>query len=118
MKLFIATFAVCLLPTWAYPLSGSELYDICSANTSATSPDICAAYLRGYVDGSSSEQARSDAGLPQFCFPIGSVSPTQARLIVRKYFQDHPWSLNKDAAFLVSMALVDAFPCPSTRKSN
>ncbi len=77
----------------------------------------CTSYLQGFVDGFSLEQARADAGLPPFCFPLGSVSVTQARLIVQRYLKDHPWNLHKDAGFLISMALVDAFPCPSS-KSN
>ena len=44
------------------------------------------------------------------CPPAGTT-PTQARLIVEKYMQDHPENLHLPAQDIVFAAAEQAFPC-------
>lgn len=45
------------------------------------------------------------------CPPGGGMKNMEVLKIVVKYLEDHPADLHIDGAFLVNMALFDAYPC-------
>ena len=45
------------------------------------------------------------------CPPGGGMQNMDVLKIVVKYLEDHPTDLHMDGAFLVNMALFDAYPC-------
>jgi hypothetical protein len=49
------------------------------------------------------------------CPPKEGIAVDQARLVIDKYFREHPEKLHEEAGFLAAEAFMAAFPC---RKSN
>jgi len=69
----------------------------------------CTAYVAGYLDAL---HLMSDLGKGRlFCQPEDRLSVTQAERIFTKYLEAHPEQLHKSAEFLLSLSLVEAFPC-------
>jgi hypothetical protein len=91
---------------WAEPVPG---------NTTA-SQEYDGAYCMGYIDaildvGARWKTTETPSGKAiHFCLPTG-VPSDQARKIVRKYLEQHPEKLHWEADQLITLALVDAFPC-------
>jgi hypothetical protein len=86
--------------------TGDELKALCDAGKAA-----CDAYILGVADGINLEQAWWDA--PRiYCFPE-HVTFGQAAAVVKKYLQDHPEYVRRQAAELVALSLSYTFPCES-----
>lgn len=85
-------------------LTGTDLYRACA---SANPPDqlVCAAYVAGFVQGSS-------IGARTYCAPM-EITGEQSVLIITKYLRDHPEELHYSAAILADIALAKAYPCRS-----
>ena len=90
--------------TLTFTMAGNQLYTFCE-----TDSPPCAYYISGVIDFLNfRSQASNDPGV---CAPAGT-SITPLRLAFRKYADQHPELLSYNAAMLVSVAEVEAFPCP------
>jgi hypothetical protein len=79
---------------------------------------VCAGYLTGFEDGFTSgveimkEKSRyTGSSRSLFCIPPNNVPLKQVLRIVVKWLQDHPEDLHLPSDWLVTAALVNAFPC-------
>ena len=87
-----------------FTMAGNQLYTYCE-----TDSPPCAYYISGVIDFLNfRSQASNDPGV---CAPAGTPI-TPLRLAFRKYADQHPALLSYSAAMLVSVAEVEAFPCP------
>ena len=86
--------------------SGNKLKTECFSD-SPVERGLCMGYVIGVADNNSF----------LICAPSGSggVTVGQFRDIVKKYFDDNPAQLHKDADVLVLSALQQAFPCPKKK---
>lgn len=67
----------------------------------------CAGYVVGVVDSLISVNLTSKR---MYCIPTNADNDQLVR-VVSKYLNDNPAKLNEPASFLVTGAMVDAFPC-------
>ena len=88
-------------------LNGNALLARCDQNREA-----CEMYVAGNFD--QLQLTTAAMGRIAIC-PSKDVTMAQATDVVLKYLADHPDSRDKVAPFLVSMALVQAFPCTKRR---
>jgi len=90
--------------TLTFTMAANQLYTYCE-----TDSPPCAYYISGVIDFLNfRSQASNDPGV---CAPAGTPI-TPLRLAFRNYADRHPELLNYSAAMLVSVAEVEAFPCP------
>jgi hypothetical protein len=92
----------------ANALSGLELYRTCNTKPLEIA---CMAYIRGVLDGMQAGRALAKENPPLYCPPPQGTPADQARLIIEKYFKEHPDELQEGAGALAMAALVKAFPC-------
>jgi Rap1a immunity proteins len=89
-------------PALAY-VTGNKLFSLCSPEIR----DACHAYIVGVVDALSFHGPEGG-----FCLP-SLVSNGQLTDIATSYMRAHPEIREKPAAYLVKLALTEAFPCKS-----
>lgn len=106
-------FLLVLSVSRASALSGLELHQYCHEKDQEIA---CVAYIRGLLDGMQAGAVLAKASPPLYCPPHGGIPTDQGRLIVDKYFRDHPEELQEGAGPLVMAAIAKAFPCQP--KSN
>jgi hypothetical protein len=99
----------CLLgasPVAAQGLTGNELFADCTESSRSPKYWLCSGYVRGIAEA----RQGSTAGTWRYCPPEGA---TQEQLmdVVVKYLRESPASRHKPAVLLVSLALIDAWPC-------
>jgi len=75
----------------------------------------CIGYVEGIVDGISEEVAYAHAMTEKeppspFCLPEEAENGQLIRIVL-KYIGNHPEEAHKRTAFLISLAMKDAFPC-------
>jgi Rap1a immunity proteins len=87
-----------------FTMTANQLYAYCD-----TDSPPCAYYISGVIDFLNFRSQASNE--PGVCAPAGT-SITPLRLSFRNYAEQHPELLNLNAAMLVSVAEVEAFPCP------
>jgi hypothetical protein len=93
----------------ANALSGLELYRTCHARDVA-----CMAYIRGVLDGMQAGDALAKQNPPLYCPPHEGIPADQGKLVIEKYFREHPGELQEGAGVLAMAALMKAFPCSLT----
>lgn len=81
--------------------SGNKLKENCESAQGTYRNALCMGYIIGVAD----------ANATSICSPLG-VTKGQYESIVKKYLNDNPALLHKDADILVMGALSLAFPCP------
>lgn len=95
------------------------LYQTCSSEDDGMKA-ICVAYLRGFLYGVRFGEAMQKRGHP-ICL-AKSMDPMTARLIVKKFIEDNPKTLDADGPsggeITTLMALAAAYPCPAEANSN
>ena len=98
----IAALAMLLGSPTSYAdfITGNELVEYCD-ESNLYDTGICYGYVIGMSDGIDGKVA---------CIPDG-VTARQVMSIVKKYLKENPGSLHIGAKFLVSLALMKAFPC-------
>ena len=89
-------------PALAY-ITGNKLFSLCSPEIR----DVCNAYIVGVVDALSFHGPEGG-----FCLP-NLVTNGQLTDITTSYMRAHSEIRNKPAAYLVKLALTEAFPCKS-----
>ncbi len=96
---------VCSLASNLLATNGNELLEYCqTALTEAPGDASSIGYCFGYVGGA------SDALPWDFCPPEGVDGEQRIRVVV-KYLEDNPKVLHHNAADLIHMAFLEAFPC-------
>ena len=104
-KLLLLFF--CLISTSAVAQlqfnKGNALKEYCQS-TNVYEMGFCIGYVVGVADNNAMS----------ICMPPG-VSQGQIRDIVKKYLNDNPAQLHRDADVLVLNALQQAFPCPKKK---
>jgi hypothetical protein len=87
--------------------SGNKLKTHCAQKDSIFDSAFCMGYIIGVADNNSF----------LICAPGGSGGVTQGQFtdIVKKYLNDNPAQLHRDADVLVLDALKQAFPCPKKK---
>lgn len=111
-KVAVATVAIAVVSIGSPAIAQSQdgltgnalLRTICDRQGEST----CLAYIRGVAEGLKVSEGSGAARL--FCLPVGG-DYGQARDVVVKYLNDHPEQRHYPAAYLVSFALTQAFPC-------
>ena len=87
--------------------TGADLKSACTDNQ-----DICDFWITSFLLRAFGSQAIAQQGnLTVVSCPPAGTTPTQARLIVEKYMQDHPENLHLPAQDIVFAAAGLAFPC-------
>jgi len=81
----------------------------------------CVAYTEGVIDGVVSEAAyvnvKTGKETPEpYCLP--KAESGQLVRIVLKYIRNHPEEAHQPTAFLIVVALQEAFPCATEKKGN
>lgn len=88
---------------WISNTSGKMLSSVCTSTAGDGKQfDACSAYILGVSDGLALQGA--------FCAPLSNTASDHVA-IVRKYLDQHPAELDKQAATLIKGALAKAFPC-------
>lgn len=83
-------------------IAGDERANLSNPKTTDyMSSSLLQGYVRGVLD--------STSGLT--CIPSG-VTLGQSMAVVKKYLRDHPENWNWKASWIVSVAIMEAFPCP------
>jgi hypothetical protein len=117
VKLFEMAVIVGLFATWmaepANAFTGAEFYRACAGKGRVTSDVSCKAYTRGFVDGMTMGAATGKTAA-KFCPPKGGISDEQSRLDIERYLKDHPEDLHDEAGLMAGVALLQAFPCPTS----
>ncbi|WP_152036321.1 Rap1a/Tai family immunity protein [Bradyrhizobium ottawaense] len=116
MRLRLAAVASLMLlyePQRALALSGAELYQACNEKNDSAGDLFCNAYMRGFLEGMTTGIGIREAlGASAYCPPQEqAISVTQGRLIAKQYFRENPQKLHTDAALILGLALIQAFPC-------
>jgi len=88
--------------SYAAILSGNKLLESCELDDASFRDGVCYGYVFGVFD------VMQDV---KVCEPVG-VTGKQLTGIVRKYLKENPENLHLNAAFLVTLALSEVFPCP------
>jgi len=83
--------------------------------------NFCMGYVRGALDPiafwESTDKTKNVKGpFVRACLPEAGVQTGQGIRIVVKYLKEHPEFLHNERLFLVSQALMDAFPCKQRLK--
>lgn len=106
-------------PQCAFALSGAELYQACESKTDSVGDLFCNTYMRGFLEGMTTAIGiRDGLGPIGYCPPQErAISVIQGRLIADKYFRENPQKLHTEAALLLGLALVAAFPCGNSNGS-
>lgn len=97
------------LPADKPGFSGEDLRHLCASEDTFAST-ICTSYLSGYVEGHEVTVQVSKAQRV-FCLPAGGVTGANLGLVVDKWLDEHPQRLHEAALGLVTLALIDAYPC-------
>lgn len=97
---FLLALPAGALPASAQYQTGNSLYEYCDRGAETFFEGVCAGYIIGVIDS-----ATSGACLPQ------KVPIRQLIDVVHKYLQDAPRERHFVGALLVSLALMEAFPC-------
>lgn len=105
--------AVLASPTWAATLTGNKLEQFCSSPTGSPGQLACVMYIQGFVGGIEAGDGTKVKDKRAWCFPDGSTVG-QSKLVVQKYMRDNPQDLHNEAAVVVGIALVQAFPCKNS----
>ena len=82
--------------------TGNKLVENCEPDDATFTDGECYGYVFGVFD------VMQDV---KVCEPVG-VTGKQLTEIVRKYLKENPENLHLNAAFLVTLALSEVFPCP------
>jgi hypothetical protein len=109
-----------ITPAYAAEFKAIDLYKLC--NGVAGTPDdsdICLAYIRGITQGiylglyqgRMYERAKMKDCLPTPQNGQQPIDVTQAMLIIKKFFADHPERLNEPDSTLAMEALLKGFHC-------
>jgi hypothetical protein len=108
----VGVLSLCSLPEAHAGFSGRNLYDACNRvkNGNRTDEAACITYIRGFLDGFSLSQVRSQRGF-RACPPEKPITPARAELILRKFMVDHPNPLDQPAAIVAIAALATEFAC-------
>jgi hypothetical protein len=87
--------------------TGNNLKSDCFRENGTFNSGFCMGYIIGVADNNSYK----------ICAPggQGGVTQGQFRDIVKKYLNDNPAQLHRDADILVLNALQQAFPCPENK---
>jgi len=96
-----------------YYLDGDGLLKKCEMYNNAQNNDAISFVCPGYIMGVADEQKTLtyDREMkPYWCVPV-NASAGQLVRIVTKHLQENPKDLHLSASGLVSLALIDAFPC-------
>jgi hypothetical protein len=96
-------------PGQILPTSGNVYLSRCEKEQAR--PIECFSYVAGVVDGLKMMQ------VPMYCAPDGVTYAQDVRIAV-KYMQYNPKYLAAETRYLVTSALVDAFPCPVNNRSG
>jgi len=88
--------------SYAALISGNKLFEDCEQDGETVAVGVCYGYVFGVFD------VMQDV---KVCEPVG-VTGKQLTGIVRKYLKENPENLHLNAAFLVTLALSEVFPCP------
>ena len=119
MKYYITLFILFFsLETKA--MSGNGFITICDANKTQSADFICMAYLQAGIDSvlngqktyqSFSEEIRKAIAkkMPVSCMP--NIETNQAKMILMKWYRDHPDKLDNYAISEIIPALQYSFPC-------
>jgi hypothetical protein len=113
--------AMIIIPSWATAMDGNEMLSKCKAAwtepvSSTSFQEYDGAYCMGYIDAVVDVEATwKDVEAPSskavhFCMPTG-VTSDQSRKVVKKYLEQHPEKLHWKADRLITLALIEAFPC-------
>ena len=127
-RLAVVTLAISVLAPGASlsePLSGNQLYAVCTSSDQATSA-FCIGYVIGETEGqflgglmlylnSHPESRDSDyndhaSRVFGYCVPK-NASNAQLRDVVVKFLRENPERRHETARFLVMESYVAAFPC-------
>jgi hypothetical protein len=92
-----------------------KFYQDCTGLPGSSGKLGCAAYITGLVDGLMIGKTLAGTKLT-FC-PPKDLTTLQAQLIIEKFIQDQPKSLNKTADIVSVAAMTAAYPCPA-KNSN
>jgi hypothetical protein len=91
-----AALAALSVASPASSLTAAELYRICTQPRNSN-PDIgCNYYILGLTDGNFLGDSMASSG-NRFCAPKNGVDHAQARLVIEKFFRDHPEELHEEA---------------------
>jgi hypothetical protein len=71
-----------------------------------TDAEYCSGYARGFVDGI----AVANGTTGTICVPP-AVTTEEIVRVVEKYMDDHPEDLHENRAYLMTSALLKAYPC-------
>jgi hypothetical protein len=96
-------------PGQILPTSGNVYLSRCEKEQAR--PIECFSYVAGVVDGLKMTPA------PVYCAPEGVTYAQDVRIAV-KYMQDNPKYLAAETRYLITSALVDAFPCPAADRPD
>jgi len=92
-------------------LTGNDLYADCEK----LSPK-CMGYIMGVVDlRQLIDKYSGGVDFIKYCLPDNSTDK-QISLVYENYYKKHPEQGATMASFLVTVALTEAFPCPTPRK--
>jgi hypothetical protein len=72
----------------------------------------CLGLVQGVINTHQFYQAKFKNRAPWVCIPETGITNGQGAEIVRKYLVNHPEQRSKDSSLLVTLALLNTFPCP------
>jgi hypothetical protein len=101
-------FAAWPAPSKAYFISGNDLWEFCDPAKGEAGKAGCSGFILGVVDGQGA--FTSEDAAKYFCIPEG-VQGSQLRAIVTTHLQTKPATRHQPAAFLITEALMAAYPC-------
>jgi hypothetical protein len=107
-----ALFVGLLDPLPANAWTGNLLYESCAENKGSAGDVACSAYVRGFLDGIGAGNAIAKNFPGLYCPPKTGIEFTQGRLVIEKYLKEHPETLHLEAALILGVAMIEAFPCP------
>jgi len=104
-------------------MTGNDLLPLCQAlmdvadgrkisDSRAFDSIRCASYIDGFLDGFTTRDSARGVS-PMLCFPEG-VTSAQMQRVVTKWLLDHPARLHEPSWGLITIAVREAFSCPST----
>ena len=91
-------------------LTGSKLSQLCSSPLASTAFYECHGYVAGAHDVSKEILLHLYGERAAYCIP-NSIGTLQLALVVKKYLEEHPENLHKNAGGLIVNAFHEAFPC-------
>ena len=102
-----------------YVFTGKDMYESCThaiAGLDKTGDyddhrfGVCAGYIAGIVDFHTVATTVQSLPVDMFCLPK-NISTAQVIRTVTRYLEDNPGKLHDLAAYLVILALQEAYPC-------